>query len=215
MDTMKQHTPNREDLFLNLAIETISLNAIENKVRTVRSGFQTIIRTMNFPRIALRVAAVIIVFVSSATIYKYASVSALSLYNKQFVNYELGTTRGDTKPDLLDFSYKTANWLDVIAINKMSIVNKNKSNFLAGMAEMELKHYPAAVKLFHAVIANKADDGFRDDAEYYAALAYLANHQVGQASALITDIKGNPDHKYYLLALNISPIDLKIIKIKK
>ena len=58
------------------------------------------------------------------------------------------------------------------------------------------------------------DDSFREDAEYYGALAYLANHNVKQALELINQIKANPDHKYYPMVQYISTVDLKIIELK-
>lgn len=97
----------------------------------------------------------------------------------------------------------------------MAPVKTNKSRFLAGVAEMELKQYPAAVELFQSIMDNKTDDSFHDEAQYYAALAYLANHQTYQALELINQIKANPEHKYYPLAHNMSLIDLKIMELKK
>ncbi len=158
---------------------------------------------------------VLVIVLGSASVYKYASVNSDSLFNKQFRSYELGATRGETKPDLQAFSYQNANWLDVVAANNMAPVQANKSRFLAGMAQMELKQYSAALELFNGVLANTKDDSYRDDAEYYAALGYLANHESKQALELINQIKTNPDHKYYYLVRNMSSLDLKIVAIKK
>jgi hypothetical protein len=226
MKTQNLQDPNREQRFIELAINTIRLNAIDNRVHSVRLDFERIhemmaipakavVRTMSFSKFALRIAAVLFILISSATVYKYVTVNSLSLYNKQFKGYELGTTRGGTKPDLQDFTYQTANWLDVIAINNLAPVKTNKSRFLAGMAQMELKKYAAAIELFQEVLANNTDDRFRDDAEYYTALGYLASHQTEPALVLINQIRAKPDHKYYFLVRNMSPLDLKIIGIKK
>jgi tetratricopeptide (TPR) repeat protein len=225
METMNQNTRNHEELYLALAINTIRLNAINNKVQTVRLSFEQgqkmnaepvkgIVRTMSFSKMAMRIAAVLFILVSSAVVYKYGSVNMLSLYNQHFTAYELGTTRGESNPDVQVFSYQNANWQDVVAINNMALIKTNKSLFLAGMSEMELKQYPKAAELFRTVLANKMDESFREDAEYYSALAFLANHEGKQALKMINQIKANPDHKYYPLVLKISAVDLKIIELK-
>jgi hypothetical protein len=226
MENMKPKDANREELYKQLAIRTIRLYGIENTVRTIRSNFkhapeftiipsQAIVRTMNFSKAMLRIAAVIIILISSATVYKYTSVNSLSMYNKQFTSYELRITRGETKRDLQAFTYQNENWLDVIAINNLAPVKTNKSRFLAGMAQLELKQYPAALELFKEVLANKTDDSFHEDAEYYSSLGFLADHQAKRALEMINQIRANPDHKYYFLVRNMSPLDLKIIEIKK
>ena len=226
MENINRPSLTREKLFIELAINTICINAIENKVRAVRSGYEemtkmsampqgAIVRTMNFSKVSMRIAAALLILISSATVYKYVSVNSQSFYNRHFTAYELGTTRGESKPDLQAFTYQDANWLDVIAMNNTAPVKTNKSRFLAGVAEMELKQYPAAVELFQAIITNKTDDSFRDEAEYYSALAFLANHQNAQAMDLIHQIKANPEHKYYPVVKNMSTVDLKIIELKK
>jgi tetratricopeptide (TPR) repeat protein len=157
---------------------------------------------------------VLVLLVGSATVYKYASVNTQSIYNQHFTAYELNNTRGGSMPDVQTYSYQNANWQDVIAMNNLALVKTNKSRFLAGMAEMELKQYRKAAKLFQAVLANKTDESFRDDAEYYSALAYMASNQGAKALELINQIKANPEHKYYPMAQQISSIDLKVIELK-
>lgn len=101
---MNQPDMNLEELFVQLAIRTIRLHAIERKVQIVRVRFvQTnktaskpavgLIRTMSYSKISMRIAAVLLILISSATVYKYVVVNCLSFYGRQFVGYELGTAR--------------------------------------------------------------------------------------------------------------------------
>ncbi len=45
-------------------------------------------------KISLRVAAVFILLLGAAIVYKYISVNNLSVYQEQFAGYELRNTRG-------------------------------------------------------------------------------------------------------------------------
>jgi thioredoxin-like negative regulator of GroEL len=103
----------------------------------------------------------------------------------------------------------------VIALNSEATSMTNKSRFLAAMAEMELKQFPQALNLLETILANKSDESFRDEAEYYMALAYLGNHEGQKAAGIIAQIKANPNQTYYPLVAEISGISLKIIELKK
>jgi hypothetical protein len=84
------------------------------------------------------------------------------------------------------------------------------------MAEMQLNHFPEAVTLFENILNTKSsDNSFREEAEYYVSLAYLMNHEENKAIQMMNKIKTNPDHTYYPLVSRISPIDLKIIELKR
>ncbi len=226
MKTQNPQDLSREQHFMEMAIQAIRLNAIHHRVLAVRSDFEqahamipvagkAVVRTMHFSKALLRIAAVMLILIGSAAIYKYETVNGESVFNRQFTGYELNSLRGEEKPDLQAFTFREANWLDVVAINYLAPVKTNKSCFLAGMAQMELKKYPEALELFQTVLANNKDESFHDDAEYYTALGYLASHQSGRALELINQIKANPDHKYYFLVRNMSALDLKIIGMKK
>ena len=96
---------------------------------------------------------------------------------------------------------------------------KNRSNkvvFLAAMAEMQLNHFPQAVTLFENILNTKSGDkSFREEAEYYVSLAYLMNHEENKGVEMLDKIKADTSHTYYPFASKISPIDLKIIELKK
>ena len=212
MKTNNPQNPARELSFNVMTFNALCMNALQ---RAHLNPAKRTFRVINYRKLALRLAMVVLIVFSAVFVYKYATVDALSVYNKQFTSYELGITRGGSKPDLQNFTYLNENWLDVVAINNLAPVKTNKSRFLAGMAQMELKKYASALELFQEVLSNSKDESFRDDAEYYAALGYLAIHETAPALELIHQIKANPDHKYYFLVRNISPLDLKIIGIKK
>jgi tetratricopeptide (TPR) repeat protein len=96
-------------------------------------------------------------------------------------------------------------------------MKNNKSYFLAGMADMELKNQAAAVPLFEQIIANNRQSGenyFQDEAEYYLAMAYLGSNAPAKAIVLLRKIKGDKDHLYNRVVNEMSWLDLNIVEYK-
>jgi hypothetical protein len=215
MDNMQ--TTNESD-YEKLAIDTIRLNAINEKVSAVRRSFENkpekaIVRSMY--RTGLRVAAILLLIVGSASVYKYVATSNESIYNKQFLNYDLTNTRGAETREKEGEAYKSGNWNEVVTIYNSENNKTNKNTFLAAMSEMQLNHFPEAVRLFEEVLYTKSEDhSFQEETEYYLSLAYLMNHQDLKSIRLINKIKADPNHTYYPLAVKISSIDMKIIGLK-
>ncbi len=215
MDNMQT---NNDNDYEKLAIDTIRLNAINEKVSAVRRSLgnkpeKAIVRSMY--RTSLRIAAILLVVIGSASIYKYVATSNESVYNKQFLNYDLTNTRGTETREKEAEAYKSGNWNEVVAIYNSENNKSNKNTFLAAMSEMQLNHFPEAVRLFEEVLYTKSEDhSFQEETEYYLSLAYLMNHQDLKSIRLINKIKADPNHTYYPLAVKISSIDMKIITLK-
>jgi tetratricopeptide (TPR) repeat protein len=221
---------NEKDLvlwaYLKLAVQAIELTAINDRVAIVRQYFFTasavktppqgaIVR--NIFRNSLRIAAILIVFLGAAAIYKYNAVSSALLYEQNYTSYTLGTVRGNTDKNVLEEAYKNKDWQTVLALFSQDSEKTAKSYFLAGMAEMELRHFPEAMNLFESVLS---DDGkthgsyFKDEAEYYLAMSCLMNEQPDKGVAMLKKIRKSKDHLYYPLANRISGVDLSIMDIK-
>ncbi len=216
-----------ELLFLKLAIDTVRMNSINNKVLEIRNSLSnnrdkthkptnTVVR--NLYKISIRVAAIFILLFSIATLYKYISVNNLSVYKKQFAGYELSNTRGPESREPETEAYRNKNWNEVLTVYQRENNKSNKSSFLAAMAEMELKQFPQAVHLFENILNNNnktGDSSFQEETEYYLSLAYLMNHEENKSVLLLDKIKADTSHTYYPLASKLSSIDLKIIELKK
>jgi tetratricopeptide (TPR) repeat protein len=213
--------------YLKIAIDTVRLDAINDKVFAIR---QSLLNTSKVPvkpakaivhsmyKISMRVAAIVIFFVGISVLYKYISVSNTSVYEKQFTGYELSNTRGQESHDNEVEAYKNKDWNEVIAVYESGTNNSNKSVFLAAMSEMQLNHFPQAVTLFESILnsSNKTGDrSFLEETDYYLSLAYLMNHEVNKSVLLLNKIKSDTSHTYYPLAIRLSAIDLKIIELKK
>jgi hypothetical protein len=213
----------QEHQYLLLAVDTIRLDAINQKVLSVRHSFEnttvankpTPAVVRNFYTIGLRIAASIIVLLGISILYKYASVTSHSVYEKQFMAYELSNSRGQYTHNAEEESYQNKKWNEVISIYQSTINPSNKQTFLAAMADMQLNHFPQAVSLFENILnAKSGDNTYQEEAEYYSFLAYLMNHEEMKAIQMINKIKSNPNHTYYPFVSGISNIDLKVIELK-
>ena len=118
----------------------------------------------------------------------------------------------------LEQEYKDKNWSGVINLVNSASGKNNRSYFLAGMANLELRKYDLAITNFEQVIqSNKAsgDNYFGDESEYYLALSLIANNEVPRAVVILNKIKADKNHLYNKQASEISDIDLKILESKE
>jgi hypothetical protein len=216
---MSNMPTNNDAKYEELAIDTIRLNAINQKVSKVRSSLEmkpekAVVRTMY--RTAMRIAAVLVLVLGSATIYKYAVTNDQSVYNKLFINYELTNTRGEQAHENETEAYKNGNWNEVVHIYHSENNRSTKNTFLAAMSEMHLNHFPQAISLFEGILNAKSNDQvFQEETEYYLSLSYLMNHQELKGLRLMNKIKSDTNHTYYPMANKLSGIDMKIIELKK
>src|ERR1700722_19643895 len=214
---------NRELQYLNLAIDTVRLDAISQKVASIRQSQEKerMVETAappilrNMYKISLRVAAVIVLFICAASIYKYSSVSNQSFYNKQFSGYELSNSRGKEIHTAQEDAYQNKKWNEMIAIYNAETNKSNQQSFLAAMAEMQLHHFQNAITLFENLLNSKSvDTTYLEESEYYLSLAYLMNHEGNKAIQMIHKTQSNPNHTYHPIVSKFSSIDLKIIELK-
>lgn len=212
--------------YLNFALQAIQEAGVREQVAAVKlelkaeQGVQThtapaVVRTLY--RNVLRVAASVILLAGAVAIYKYATVNSIGVYEKYYSPFDLNTSRGAGNTDELEQGYRNKNWTAVTSLFNSLKEKTNKSYFLAGMANLELKNYEAAVADLKQVIAENArtgDNYFQDQAEYYLAMAYLANKQAAQAMPILKKIKADQNHLYNKKVNEMSWVDLNIIEQK-
>jgi tetratricopeptide (TPR) repeat protein len=213
--------------YLNLAVSSIRQHAINEVVSKVRKSAEGMPDNRTQPvtgvvrnlfKISLRVAAILILVIGLSTLYKFLSVNDQSVYEKQFINYSLNTTRGAGERDPQSEAYQNKNWSEVITLFKKETNKTNRSYFLAGISEMQLDHFPEAITCFETILNSntiQSDRSYEDESEYYISLAYLMNHEENKAIAMLKKIRADKNHKYYPIASQLSLIDLKIIGLKK
>ncbi|HEX9511104.1 MAG TPA: hypothetical protein VF939_11530 [Puia sp.] len=166
---------------------------------------------------AMRVAACILILAGGATVFKYATTSSSGLYGKYYTSYVLNTNRGNETKDAMEEAYNNKNWEAVITLFNATKEKNNKSYFLTGMADLELKQYVDAIDKFQQVIAANVlsgSDYFQDEAEYYLAMSWLASNDANEAYPLLEKIKANKGHLYYDKVAKMSLADLRIARYK-
>jgi hypothetical protein len=210
--------------YLQTAVEAAQHAALYQKVGAIRAEMQAApviplkqAPIRNMASRIIRIAAIVVVLLSAVAIYKYATVSHTDFFEQHYTAYELNTTRSGVAPTPVEAAYRNSNWNEVVALYNSSTVKTNKDHFLAGMALVELKQYTLAIARFNDVLSTNARDNdsyFQDEAEYYLALAYLANDQANNASRLLKQISAENGHLYQQKAADMLGLDLKILEIK-
>lgn len=215
----------REDFqYLQTAVEAVKHTALHARVAAISTEMQhaavvpmrqTEARTIT--RNILRAAAVLFLLLGSVTVYKLVTVSSDNLYQKHYTSYTLNTARSEEATSPLEQAYRNNNWREVSAQYEAIVSKTNKDHFLGAMAAMELKQYPQAIERFNEVLNNNArtgDNYFQDEAEYYLALAYIADDKASAAAPLLKRISVEEGHLYQQKAKNILGIDFKILELK-
>ena len=215
---------------LGLAVDAVQQAAIYQHVTDVRAAWlanQTISSTVpvtngavvrSMTRVALRAAAVILLVGASAVIYKYTVTSASGIYSENYTPYNLNTSRGaTTAQDELESAYQAHNWAGVDEAFRKKKARDNKSYFLEGVADMQVKHYDEAIGMFQQVIAANTlsgSDYFEDEAEFYLAMSWLARNDVKEAMPLLDKIRADKTHLYHDVVEKMSTLDLRIAAYK-
>lgn len=220
----------REYGYLRMAVEGVQEAGLYEQVESVKNRWMAqkamstastapagaVIR--NISRIAMRVAACILILAGGSAIYKYMSTSANHIYSEFSQPYELNTSRGAVAPDEMDEAYRNKNWTAVTELFNKKKDKNNKTYFLAGMAALESRHYDDAIGMFQQVIAANTQSGgdyFEDEAEFYLAMSWLARNEVKEAMPLLDKIRADKNHLYHDVVERMSTLDLRIAQYKE
>lgn len=216
----------REWHYLHLAVEAIQDAGLQEQVAAVKTSWLAqqseaakpsgaVVRSLY--RNILRVAACIFILSGGAAVYKYTSTTSSGVFGKYYSSYNLSATRGAGVQDALEQAYANKDWASVVSLFGTVKEKDNKSYFLTGMADLELKRYDDAIDKFQHVIAANVRTGgeyFQDEAEFYLAMSWIARNDVNEAMPLLEKIKANKNHLYYETVSKMSFRDLRIIQYK-
>jgi tetratricopeptide (TPR) repeat protein len=171
-----------------------------------------------YRKYSLRAAAFILVLTSSAFLYKYLSISSQSLYDRYYSTYELNTSRGAGDAQPIVNAYDAKDWTGVLSLAGATKNKDNQIEFLAGMADLELKKFDDAITHFEQIIAvntHAGTDFYQDEAEYYLAISWLAHGKVNQAMPILEKIRANAHHQYHEKVAKMSFFDLRLTQYKE
>lgn len=229
--------------YLHLAVDAIRQAGLYNQVSTVRTAWKGdqervpvvpvvvpvvapvmetskptgVVRSL-YRKYSLRAAAIMLILCSSAFLYKYLSVSSHSLYDRYYSGYELNTSRGAADVGPIEKAYDAKDWSGVLSLSAIAKSKDNQVDFLAGMADLELKRYDDAITHFEEIIAvnsHAGTDFYQDEAEYYLAISWLARGQVNEAMPILEKIRANAHHQYHEKVAKMSFFDLRLAQYKE
>jgi len=216
----------REWHYLRLAVDAIQDTGLYEDVGTVKEQWKIqqtsvakpsmgIVRSIT--RNAAKIAAMLILVGGGAAFFKYATISSGSLYDKYYTSYSLNTSRGAADEDAMDKAYQARDWQTVISLFSPA-KRTNKTDFLTGMANLELKKYDEAIEHFEQVLAANAQAGtdyFQDESQYYLAISWLAKDKVNEALPILEKIRADKNHLYHDKVEQMSFLDLRLVQYKE
>lgn len=218
----------RSDLeVLQIARDAIRTKALRDKVKKlhqtllpeVREDEKKVIpinRNKKIFRVAMSVAASVIIVVASFVVYQYSTVSADKLYSQQFLSYELPVARstGD-EMTVIDSLYLSGNYAQVITYFNSLQQKGIRDYFLTAMSYLHTERFTDAINLFQYVVEKNNDQPagekyFEQETDFYLSLAYLKIGEFAKCKELFTKMKANPRHLYHK---NVSRKDIWMLEI--
>ncbi len=175
-----------------------------------------IVRPM-FNKKFLRVAAVVLLMVGAASVYKYSTTNSTSVFDQNSTSFDLNSSRGTNNDGEMEKAYRNKDWTAVKNNFKALSLRPPKVWFLAGMAEMEMKNYEVAIGDFQEVLnINKkaTEQYYQDEAEYYQAMAYIGANRPAEGVAILKKIRADKNHLFYNKASEIPAWDLALLTFK-
>jgi tetratricopeptide (TPR) repeat protein len=155
--------------------------------------------TRRFVQYSLAIAASLLLIFISIQAYTFFTLSPGKLFSQNYKSYGLNTVRGSgTEQTAIEKAYLEKKYAEVsgLAENSTDI----EANFLAAMSNMELKNVSKAIEEYKKVITlNEAANTnvYKDESEYYLALAYMENKNYKESLSLMERIHEDPNHLYH------------------
>lgn len=158
-------------------------------------------RVRRMIRYSVAIAASLVLVIGGYWAYTFYTLTPGKIYAKNFVSYELITTRDDTAQQQSDIekAYREKRYADVIELSRSESVS-TRDVFLTGISFLETGDAARAVASFQVVLAEletmTETSILKDAAEYYLSLAYLRNRDYDEAIELMIQIYDDAKHTY-------------------
>lgn len=164
-------------------------------------------------RIATAALALAVLLVAVWKGYAFYQLSSDALYNElytPFAESAFTATKAREKSAIEQY-YNDRNFVAVTLQSKKQPQLSDKEKLLTGLAYMQRADYGKAVKWLGQE-ANNFKSPYRQQAEYYAALAYLKNEDYDHSIEKLERIYYNPAHTYHSRVSQSAISDLKMLK---
>lgn len=160
------------------------------------------IRKTNFYKWVLRIAAVLLLAVSSWYTWQFSTNSSNKLYSEMYQAYNVNTNRagiGEIVPHNMISQYKNRDYQGVISTYNSLPVTTNREKFLTAMAYHEISAYQQSVGLLTQIVHFNEQNKSRlynDEADFYIALNYLKMKNGKAALPWFQKIYNTPTHTF-------------------
>jgi hypothetical protein len=144
-------------------------------------------------RRTLAIAAAIIILIVVTGGWWFFQLSPENVYTENYRSYTMGSSRGTADKDIISTLYINRNYQEIILRSATQPLSAHDS-LLVAISYLETNILPQAIKWFSALQSGRSQ--FRQDADYYLAMAYLRNKEYQNALQLMKQIKKDPNHLY-------------------
>ena len=164
-------------------------------------------------RIAIALGAILILVITTWKAYTFFTLTPESIYTKIYVPYTVTGNAQAVVPNSIEQYYREGNFVAATLKAKKQKKLSDKEQLLAGLAYLQRDDYTGAIKKLEPA-ANNFKSPYRQQAEYYLALAYLKNEDFDRCIVRMEHIAYTPSHLYHDAISKSTISDIKILKWK-
>ncbi len=190
---------------LSMARDAVKSFGLKNQVAAVHQEmmkeFGATSNTQKAPVISLfkwtmRIAAGLFFVILTSAVYLYFTVSGNTIYDSKYSDYTISNTRSAETASPIVNAYKAKDYAKLIELSRFFKSINPENVFLTGMAYLQTNQPAEASKTLEFLLTQK-EPGFKEDAEYYLALAYIKVNNTKSALELFKKIKSDKLHTYH------------------
>lgn len=172
-------------------VELVRRIAAEEKTARANAGarLMPLRRTVRF---SLTIAASLVFLLLAGGAVYWWQLTPEKLYGENFVDYQVAATRGTAeRQSSIGQLYEGARFAEAV----LQPAQTGEDSLLLGLAYLRLNQPTAAIRWFSPMALSQSS--FRQDADYYLALAQLKSGQAAAALRGMEAIRDNPGHLYH------------------
>ncbi len=190
---------------LRLAREAVRLYGLKKKVKWIseemnkdRESSLTAQKgtVRSISRWSLRVAAVIVFLVAGYGIYEYTRLSNAKLFAELYQPYEVRATRGEQRIDPVESAFRKKDYLNTIAAFHSIGKHTASDYFFVSQAYLQTNEPREAITNLQLALRDSSHS-YKDESEYYLALAYLRANQLSGSDSLFRKIHADTNHLFH------------------
>jgi len=165
--------------------------------RTLKPLHSKVYSIKKVVRYAVAIAASVLFVIAGVQGYRFYQLSPEALYKESFVPYHLLNHRGEAAAAVskIEAFYREQNLDSVIRTAKKQVILSDKEALLTGLAYMQAGDAFWAIKPLKTLSQNSSSP-YRQDGDFYLALAYLKNRDYDYALTVMQRIKSEKNHLY-------------------